>query len=132
MELLICISHILMRLKLNVRSAEKTQKEFLMFWIVGLRVVQCHMRNFIILLKIKKNYPDPNELFENKGVDAVRFFLLNSVAVLADDVRFSERHVDEILKQFLLILWNTYSFFVMYANIDNFQPKEVDLKIKPK
>ncbi|KKR06941.1 MAG: isoleucyl-tRNA synthetase, isoleucyl-tRNA synthetase [Candidatus Peregrinibacteria bacterium GW2011_GWC2_39_14] len=84
------------------------------------------------LSKRKKNYPDPNELFENKGVDAVRFFLLNSVAVLADDVRFSERHVDEILKQFLLILWNTYSFFVMYANIDNFQPKEVDLKIKPK
>ena len=76
------------------------------------------------LSKRKKNYPDPHEIFENKGVDALRFFLLSSNATLAEDVRFSERHVDEILKQFLLTLWNTYSFFVMYANIDKWVPEK--------
>ncbi len=75
------------------------------------------------LSKRKKNYPDPKMLFEEKGVDTVRFFLLNSTATLAEDVRFSDDHVDELLKRFTLTLWNTYSFFVTYANIDQFEPQ---------
>jgi isoleucyl-tRNA synthetase len=75
------------------------------------------------LSKRKKNYPDPTELFEEKGVDTVRMFLYASTASLAEDVRFSEQHVDDLLKKFTLTLWNTYSFFVTYANIDDFQPK---------
>lgn len=73
------------------------------------------------LSKRKKNYPDPNKLFEEKGVDSTRMFLYTSTAPLAEDVRFSEMHVDEIVKKFTLTLWNTYSFFVTYANIDNFE-----------
>ncbi len=73
------------------------------------------------LSKRKKNYPDPNKLFDSKGVDSMRYFLLSSPAALADDVRFSEAHVDEIVKKFTLTLWNTYSFFVTYANIDKFK-----------
>lgn len=76
------------------------------------------------LSKRKKNYPDPNLLFSEKGADSVRMFLYNSTAPLADDVRFSEDHVDEIVKKFTLTLWNTYSFFVTYANIDNFEPSK--------
>lgn len=83
------------------------------------------------LSKRKKNYPDPHEIFENKGVDALRFFLLSSPAVLAEDVRFSEKHVDEVMKQFLLIIWNTYSFFTMYANIDKWAPNKRGA-LKPK
>jgi len=83
------------------------------------------------LSKRKKNYPDPNMLFDTRGVDAVRFFLYSSTAPLAEDVRFSEQHVDELIKKFLLTLWNTYSFFVTYANIDNWQPK-YDKNFKPK
>lgn len=75
------------------------------------------------LSKRKKNYPDPNLLFEEKGVDTVRMFLYTSTAPLAEDVRFSEQHVDELLKKFTLTLWNTYSFFVTYANIDEFSPQ---------
>jgi len=79
------------------------------------------------LSKRKKNYPDPNLLFDTKGVDSTRFFLYSSTAPLAEDVRFSEAHVDEIVKKFTLTLWNTYSFFVTYANIDKFEPlKDVD------
>ncbi len=80
------------------------------------------------LSKRKKNYPDPNELFDSRGVDAVRFFLYSSTAPLAEDVRFSEQHVDELIKKFILTLWNTYSFFVTYANIDGWSPKDIKEK----
>ncbi len=76
------------------------------------------------LSKRKKNYPDPSELFEEKGVDTLRMFLYNSTTPLAEDTRFSEQNVDELLKKFTITLWNTYSFFVTYANIDEFQPAE--------
>ncbi len=72
--------------------------------------------------KRKKNYPDPNELFAAKGVDAVRLFMYQSTAPQAEDVRFSDDAVDEVFKKFSLTLWNTYSFFVTYANIDNWKP----------
>ncbi|MBU1445669.1 isoleucine--tRNA ligase [Patescibacteria group bacterium] len=78
------------------------------------------------LSKRKKNYPDPNMLFDTRGVDAVRFFLYSSTAPLAEDVRFSEKHVDEMIKKFLLTIWNTYSFFITYANIDNWKPADED------
>ncbi len=76
------------------------------------------------LSKRKKNYPDPNLLFNTKGVDSTRFFLYASTAPLAEAVRFSEDHVDEIVKKFTLTIWNTYSFFVTYANIDNWEPEK--------
>lgn len=74
------------------------------------------------LSKRKKNYPDPNKLFEEKGVDTVRMFLYTSTAALAEDVRFSEQAVEDLMKKFTLTLWNTYSFYVTYANIDKVQP----------
>lgn len=77
------------------------------------------------LSKRKKNYPDPNVLFENKGVDSVRMFLYTSTASLAEDIRFSEAHIEEIMKKFTLTLWNTYGFFVTYANIDTWQPQKM-------
>ena len=83
------------------------------------------------LSKRKKNYPDPNELFAKKGVDSMRYFLVSSPAALADDVRFSESHVDEIVKKFTLTLWNTYSFFVTYANIDKFEASKDFANFKP-
>ncbi|MFC1809915.1 isoleucine--tRNA ligase [Patescibacteria group bacterium] len=85
------------------------------------------------LSKRKKNFPDPNMLFDTRGVDATRFFMYSSTAPLAEDVRFSEQHVDELIKKFLLTLWNTYSFFVTYANIDNWDPNTVkEGEFKPK
>ncbi|MEK9133003.1 MAG: class I tRNA ligase family protein, partial [Patescibacteria group bacterium] len=50
------------------------------------------------LSKRKKNYPDPTALFEKFGMDSMRFFLYSSTAPLAEDVRFSEKHVEEIVK----------------------------------
>lgn len=84
------------------------------------------------LSKRKKNYPDPNELFESKGVDAVRMFLYMSTTPLAEDARFSEMHVEEVVKKFSLTLWNTYSFFVTYANIDGWTPEKMVDDFEPK
>lgn len=74
------------------------------------------------LSKRKQNYPDPEKLFSEKGVDTTRLFLYTSTATLGEDVRFSEMSVDELLKKFTLTLWNTYSFFTTYASIDGFEP----------
>ncbi len=84
------------------------------------------------LSKRKKNYPDPKLLFEEKGVDTTRMFLYTSTAPLAEDVRFSEQHVDDLVKKFTLTLWNTYSFFVTYANIDQFEPQSGPFEPKHK
>ncbi|MCA9374207.1 isoleucine--tRNA ligase [Candidatus Peregrinibacteria bacterium] len=83
------------------------------------------------LSKRKKNYPDPNELFETKGVDAMRMFLYMSTTPLGEDARFSESHVEEVVKKFSLTLWNAYSFFMTYANIDGWTPEKMDDDFEP-
>ena len=69
-----------------------------------------------------KNYPDPNELMEKYGADAMRFTLMKSPAVRAEDLRFSEKAVEEVLRSVILPLWHSYGFFVTYANAANFEP----------
>lgn len=83
------------------------------------------------LSKSKKNFPDPTELFAKTGVDPVRFYLYQSPVVLGDGVRFSEQHVDDFLKKFNLTIWNTYSFFVTYANIDGWTPEKLNKDFVP-
>ncbi|PIR53135.1 hypothetical protein COU76_02785 [Candidatus Peregrinibacteria bacterium CG10_big_fil_rev_8_21_14_0_10_49_10] len=68
-----------------------------------------------------KNYPDPMEVVQRHGADAVRFALMSSPAVRAEDLRFSEKLVEETVRNVLLPLWNTYSFFVTYANAAGFE-----------
>jgi len=46
---------------------------------------------------------------------------MNSPVVAAEDFRFSEKGVEEVVKKVILPLWNTYSFFTTYANIDKFE-----------
>lgn len=76
-----------------------------------------------------KNYPEPSLVMQKYGADALRFYLLNSPVVKAEPLRFSEKGVDEVLKQVILPLWNSYSFFVTYANIDNFKPSGLPEKL---
>lgn len=72
--------------------------------------------------KSLKNFPDPSILMKHHGADAMRFYMMSSPAVKAEDLRFSEKGVDEIVKKINLTLWNSYSFFVMYASLDKFMP----------
>lgn len=69
-----------------------------------------------------KNYPDPLEVVNRHGADAVRFTLMKSPAVRGEDLRFSEKLVEETVRRVLLPLWNTYAFFVTYANAAGFKP----------
>ncbi|GMO47972.1 MAG: hypothetical protein Ta2G_03570 [Termitinemataceae bacterium] len=68
--------------------------------------------------KSQKNYTDPMEAVNLFGADALRLFLIHSAVVKADDLRYSDEGVKEVLKSIILPLWNAYGFFVTYANID--------------
>ena len=76
------------------------------------------------MAKSLKNYTDPNILMDKFGADAMRFYLVNSPAVEAQDLRFSDAWVEEVVKKVILPLWNTYSFFTTYANIDKYEAKK--------
>lgn len=78
-----------------------------------------------------KNYPEPEAVIEKFGADAIRLYLLNSPAVHADDLRFSEKGVEVILRQVLIPFWNAYSFFVTYARIYQWSPKQESKSIQP-
>ncbi len=65
-----------------------------------------------------RNYPDPNELINRTGADAIRLFMIDSAAVKAEDLKFSEIGVKNIIRSVLLPLWNSACLFVTYANAD--------------
>ena len=72
--------------------------------------------------KSAKNYADPGVAIAEFGADALRLFLMSSGVVRAEDLRYSDEGVREVLKSILIPLWNSYSFFVTYANIDSIEP----------
>ncbi|MCF0262086.1 MAG: isoleucine--tRNA ligase [Sphaerochaetaceae bacterium] len=74
--------------------------------------------------KSKGNFTDPMILVNQFGADALRFALMNSAAVHADDLKFSDQMVKDVLKSLILPIWNAYSFFVTYANLDSYEPSE--------
>lgn len=76
------------------------------------------------LSKRLKNYPDPAYMIDTYGADALRLYMINSSVVRAEDLRFSEEGVKRVLRHLLIPLWNAYSFFVTYANIDGWKPTE--------
>ncbi|MES2437321.1 MAG: class I tRNA ligase family protein [Patescibacteria group bacterium] len=61
-----------------------------------------------------KNYPEVSYIFDKYGADAMRYYLLASPAVRAEDLAFTEKGVDEISKKVLMRLQNVYSFFATY------------------
>ncbi len=69
-----------------------------------------------------KNYPDPTEVMDSYGADALRLCLLSSPVVRAEDLRFSEGAVREVMRTVIIPLWNAYSFFVTYARVDDWRP----------
>ena len=72
--------------------------------------------------KSKGNAVEPWEVIGEHGADAVRWYMF-SAAPIGASRRFSSRLVAEGLRRFQLTLWNTYSFFVSYANIDQVDPR---------
>lgn len=69
-----------------------------------------------------KNYPDPMVVVNTYGADALRLFMLGSQVVRAEDLKFSEAGVKEILRGVMIPMWNALSFFTTYANVDGYEP----------
>src|SRR5665648_30457 len=72
------------------------------------------------------NVVDPWSILNQQGADALRWYLF-TVSSPWYARRFSPEAIDEVVRKFTLTLWNTYSFFVLYANIDGFDPAEHEL-----
>ncbi len=65
------------------------------------------------LSKKLKNYPDPKEVFDKYGADALRFFLLSSTSI-GEDYRFSEDRVKEVWRKIISSIENCFSFYETY------------------
>lgn len=76
------------------------------------------------------NYPDPRATIEKYGADPIRFYMLNSPLLSGGDMDFKEEGIVETIKSVMLPIWNTYSFFTTYANIDGWKAEE-DMKPHP-
>lgn len=71
-----------------------------------------------------KNYPDPELVMDRYGADAIRLYMQNSPAVRAEDLRFSEKGVEQVLRQVLIPFWNAFVFLSTYAVIYQWKPKQ--------
>ncbi|OQB06460.1 MAG: Isoleucine--tRNA ligase 2 [bacterium ADurb.Bin212] len=70
-----------------------------------------------------QNYPDPMEMFDKYGADVLRFYLMSSPVVAANDLNFSEKEMAELSRGLFRMIWNSYYFFVLYAEIDGIEAK---------
>ena len=73
--------------------------------------------------KSKKNYKEPAYIFENEGADAMRWLFFSGQSPWTS-IRFQESAIAEGQREFLIRLYNCYSFFVIYANIDKWTPDQ--------
>jgi isoleucyl-tRNA synthetase len=80
------------------------------------------------LSKRLRNYPDPQEVLNTQGADALRWYLLSSPLMSGGDLAMPKdaRGISQALRQGVLPLWNAYGFFTLYANIDDAKSKYID------
>ena len=74
------------------------------------------------------NVVDPWAILDKQGADALRWYLF-TVSSPWFARRFGPENVDEVIRKFTLTLWNTYSFYTLYANIDGFDPAEHNVPV---
>ncbi|NMB57034.1 isoleucine--tRNA ligase [Candidatus Beckwithbacteria bacterium] len=74
------------------------------------------------------NYPDPQKVIETYGADALRLYLMSSPVMSGENLNIDENEIKEQNQRVLSILWNSYKYFVTYANLHNFGPFQ-DVKL---
>ncbi|MFI3295996.1 MAG: isoleucine--tRNA ligase [bacterium] len=72
------------------------------------------------------NGVDPFESIEKYGSDPLRWYMMTNASPW-DNLKFDEEGIDEVRRKFFGTLYNTYSFFALYANVDGFEYKEADI-----
>ena len=70
------------------------------------------------LSKRLRNYPDPDEMFDRHGADAMRWYLMSSPILRGGDATVDERGITDAVRSALLPLWNAWYFFTLYANAE--------------
>ncbi|MDW3219585.1 MAG: isoleucine--tRNA ligase [Acidimicrobiales bacterium] len=70
------------------------------------------------LSKKLRNYTEPSEIFEKQGADALRWYFMSTNIVRGGDTRISDQAIDDVVRQVILPIWNAYSFFTLYANVE--------------
>jgi len=97
--------------------------------VFGKETYQNVMVNGIVLAEDGKkmskrlsNYPDPMLIMEKYGSDALRAYLASSPVMQAENLNFSEAGVQESLRKNIMVLWNVYKFYEMFA-VENNEPK---------
>ncbi|WP_185850874.1 isoleucine--tRNA ligase [Blattabacterium cuenoti] len=81
--------------------------------------------------KSKGNTIDPISLIDNYGADSIRWYIIFNSEPW-DNLKFNKREIDTGIKKFFGTLYNIYSFFVLYANIDDFSYKEKNCYMESK
>ena len=84
-------------------------------------------KNGIKMSKHKGNVVDPWTVLDKQGADAVRWYFYTGSAPWLPS-RFYEEAVSEAQRKFMGTFWNTYAFFVLYAEIDKYDPSKFDIK----
>ena len=90
-------------------------------------VARCEACGAKVTRKVEKmskklrNYREPQEIFDRYGADALRWYFFANQAPW-NSIIYSEQPIKDSIPEFLLRLWNVYTFFVIYANIDHFDP----------
>jgi isoleucyl-tRNA synthetase len=74
------------------------------------------------LSKRKKNYAPMDEVFDQYGVDTMRFFMASSPLMNGEDTRFSVDFLRDVQRNVFMTLNNIYSFYALYANVDGWKP----------
>ena len=72
--------------------------------------------------KSKGNFPDPQLVIEKYGADSLRFYLMNSVVMQADNLNFSEKAVEAAYRKIVLLLSNVYRYFATYREVSRDSP----------
>jgi len=72
------------------------------------------------------NYPDPKEMLKKYGGDALRLYLLGSPVMRGEDILISEEQYRNQVRGMLLILWNSYNFFLINANVDSWNREKTE------
>ncbi|HET9898800.1 MAG TPA: isoleucine--tRNA ligase [Streptosporangiaceae bacterium] len=71
--------------------------------------------------KSLRNYPDVNEVFDQYGSDAMRWFLMSSPVLRGGNLIVNEPSIRDAVRQAILPLWNSYYFFALYANAESYE-----------
>jgi isoleucyl-tRNA synthetase len=87
-------------------------------------------KNGVKMSKSKGNAVDPFETLANYGPDATRWYMVSN-ANPWENLKFDSEGIDEVRRKFFGTLYNTYSFFALYANVDGFNYSEKEVENRP-